>query len=56
MHTDCANMSKFNVAVQVKSDRHVDHDVPIEELQQHSVKHIRKEHHEEDVVVESDKK
>ena len=39
--------------MQVKSDRHVDHDTPIEELQEHTVKHIRREHHaEEDVVVE----
>ena len=41
------------VCLQVKSDRHVDHDTPIEELQEHSVKHIRKEHHAEDVTVET---
>jgi hypothetical protein len=39
--------------MQVKSDRHVDHDTPIEELQEHTVKHIRREHHaEEEEVVE----
>ena len=35
---------------QVKSDRHVDDDHDIEELQHHTVKHIRREHHEEDEV------
>lgn len=38
--------------MQVKSDRHVDHDTPIEELQEHTVKHIRREHHAEEEVVE----
>ena len=40
---------------QVKAERHVDEEATIEDLQHKTVKHIKEEHHEEEVIQDPSK-
>ena len=40
---------------QVKAERHVDGEATIEDLQHRTVKHIKEEHHEEEVIQDPSK-